>query len=364
MDEVQIIPFSGQPLEYDCSEASRMVLPVPERGFLLGRENYVLHPAVQWAVDGTAPPENLPIFFYGPVGSGRTHLLQGILDAWRKNQSSDAVRRRSFYLPAADFARHFTESLETKTTDVFRRQYRRAALLLIDDIEQLYDKPPVLVELRHTLDELIKNGGTVILTANSLPGESDLGKNFSCSEDLVARIIGGTTLPIFLPGEAVRRRFLREIAVAFRIPLSEAVLQTVARELPVSLPQLYGMVAQMYFEATADNIKIDSAHWLRFLKRRQCVCEISVADIAKQTAKYFSLKLSDLKGDSRSKNIVLARSIAVYLTRCRTRLQLKEIGKFFGKRDPSTIRHLLEKIQNEIAADPMLRDHLFRLGLR
>jgi chromosomal replication initiator protein len=359
LGEIRFIPFPGKPLEYENSTLSHAVFPAPHRGFMIGPENYVLEPVVQWAIEGNLPRDRLPLLFYGAVGSGRSHLLQGIWSAWRKNHKPSTSKCHAFLLSAVDFARSFTESLDTRTTDDFRRRYRHADLLLLDDLDQLHDKLWVQDELRHTLDALIRNGGTAVFTTTGYPAE-----NATFSEALTARLIGGTTVPVFLPGLAVRQRFLRELSTAFRVPLPESELDSAAEILPISIPALYGTFAQMYFEAVAADTKINAASWKRFLQNRLQAARPEMDMIAKRTAKYFSLRLGDLRGSSRSKTTALARSIAVYLAWRQTGQQQKEIAKYFGNRDPATIRHMIERIKAGLSEDIALRDHLFRLGLR
>ena len=362
MDEVQIIPFSGKPLEFDYEGVGNVRFPSSEHGFLLGPENGILEPLLQEILDGRIAPERQPILLYGVSGSGRTHLLKGILTTWRKNQANEAVRRQAYYSTCADFARHFSESIATRTTDEFRRRYYRAKLILLDDLEQLLGKPAAQMELRLLLDALTTSGeGVIVLTSQALPKGGGTGQSGNFSADLATRIHGGTTIPVALPGESVRRRFLQDLALALRIPCTEMLLNTVARDLTGTIPQLYAAVVQKYMEAKAANEPLDSTFWQRFSRKRQTRNSQDVTDIVKRTAVYFSLKLKDLKGQSRSKTVGLARSLAVYLVKTQTPLTFKEVGHFFGKRDPSTVRHLFEKVQRDLQTVPELRDHLFRL---
>ena len=358
MNEVQTIPFSGRPLEFNYEGAGRVRFPSPEHGFLLGRENGILEPLMIEILNGRIAPERLPILLYGVVGTGRSHLLQGILATWRKNQKNETFRRQSYYLTCADFYRQFTEAAATRTTDEFRRRYHRATLLLLDDLEQLLGKASTQTELRLLLDDA---EGIVVLTAQTLPNDMGTGKGGPFSTDLAERIQGGTTIPIFPPGEAVRQRFLQELASALRIPTTETLLYTVAKELTCTIPQLYAAVAQKYMEAKTSSEPLDYSFWQQFSKRHQPGNPQDLEKIAKRTATYFSLTLRDLKGHSRCQTVSLARSIAVYLARSQQRLTFKEIAHFFGKRDPSTVRHLFEKVQHGLQTDPELRDHLFRL---
>ncbi len=360
-NDTTTIPFPGKPLEFEAPEGCRSVFPAPQRGFLLGPENQALEPVIRWIIDGEIRRDRLPVLFYGPQGSGRSHLLQGILQAWRKNQPEKARQRRSYYLTATDFDRQFVEAIDTRTVEEFRGRYRRAALLLLDDLEELAGKTHATVELLHTLDSLSQQGGIAVFAGSVFPGDEPLSTAQGFSEPLLARLVGGITLPVFLPGLAVRRRFLSELAPALSVTLSETALELLAQRLPLSLPGIYGTLAQIVFETSAT--KLDRATIKRFLDRTKTENNPQIAQIAKRVAKHFALKLADLKGESRNRGVVLARAVAVYLTKQQTVLQNTDIARYFGNRDPSTIRHLIHKIEQDLPRDVTLRDHLYRIAL-
>jgi chromosomal replication initiator protein len=366
MDEVHVIPFSGRTLEFDYEGTAQVRFPSTEYGFLIGQENGILEPLIQEIVDGRIPPERQPIFLYGVPGTGRTHLLKGILETWRKNQTNDSTRRQSYYTTCADFHRHFTEAVGTRTTSAFRRRYCQAKLLLLDDLEQLLDKPAVQTELRLLLDDFAAEGGIVVLTAQTLPDEMTVklkgNKSASLSADLAVRIQKGTTIPVSIPGTAVRQRFLRDAALALGIPVEETALEAAAKRLTGTIPQLYAAVAQKYMEAKVANVPLTTTFWQQFSPKRQSHKTQDLTDIAKRTVTHFSLKVSDLKGESRCKTVALARCLAVYLAKSQLRLTYKEIGQFFGKRDASTVRYLFEKAERDLKKDSAMRDHLVRIG--
>lgn len=357
-NEVHIIPFPGKPLMYDTSASTYSLFPGPQHGYLVGQENHALEPVIRWVIEGgILVRDQLPILFYGGSGCGKTHLLNGIFDEWQKKHARAGLRRKALFITADDFARRFSEAVATRTMDDFRHRYRGASLLVIDDIDRLSGKNGAQDELQYTLDSLAVEGGTAVLSAKRFPLLD--GKLFSTT--LADRLFAGTTLSIFFPGEAVRTHFLVNLASSLRLELSESSLRTVARQLPLSIPALYGIVAGVFFEASSKRAKIDAVYMSRFLLNRSEIKRPTMEEVTRRTAKHFSLKVADLRGKSRKKSVALARSVAVYLVRRLTGVETKEIATYFGGRDPSTIRHLIERIRDDVLHDVVLRDHLFRL---
>ncbi|MDR0869208.1 MAG: hypothetical protein LBN39_00295 [Planctomycetaceae bacterium] len=353
---IRILPFQGKALEYQPTESPQMFFSGTQRGFLIGPENYLLEPVIQWAINGDAPRNALPLLFYGQYGSGRSHLLRGIFDAWQKNKKPENGQPKAYYISAVDFARYYTEAIHTKTTEDFRKRYRDAALLLIDDLDELKERQNIQDELRFVLDVQSHTGGITVFSASQFPFEPG-----QFSEPLSARLSGGTAVPVLLPGFAVRKQLLSDLSASFRVPLAESVLDLLAEKWSFSFPNIYGHFARMYFEAQSANVKADTVFVRKFAKEHNAAGQPKIADIVKKTAKHFSLKISDLTGTSRNKTIALARSIAVYLVKQQTELTIKDIGFYFGKRDPATVRSMLKRIHKELPLDPLLRKHLFQL---
>jgi chromosomal replication initiator protein len=380
---IHVIPFSGKPLEFDISgggsagglvcgqpkniaksrtkkhsaeqlnnqqskksAGNNLLLRVSDNGFLVGEENYAIERVVNELLGGLLHRERLPVLFYGQSGTGKTHLLQGILDSRRKLSTK---RKKDVLINASDFARFFTEAIDLKATDDFRRRFREVTMLLVDDVEQMEGKTVVLEEFQHTLDVLLSGNVPVILSSRVLP---------KFPQPLFDRIISGTTVPIMLPGFAVRQHFIRLLLSAFRISVSESVVLLATRELAMSIPAIYGTIAGMVCKAMADDVKIDTCYFKQFLKNRGGTVRSSIDRIIKAVAGYFSLKVSELKGTSRKKTVATARALAVYLARRESNLTLKQIAKFFSNRDQSTIRHLIEKIELAQKNDPTIKSQL------
>ncbi|MDR0391242.1 MAG: AAA family ATPase, partial [Planctomycetaceae bacterium] len=369
-NSIHVIPFSGTPLEFDISggvgdvagkptrkqsksqsakksqpkkqskkfpkeqqteqsknsSCGNLLLRVPDNGFLVGKENFVIERVVKMLLNGEMSREQFPILFYGQSGMGKTHLLQGIFSSRRERVLK---RRKDVLISASDFARFFTEAIDLKATDDFRRRFRDVTMLLVDDIEQLANKSAtVLEEFQHTLDVLVSGGVPVVLTSRILP---------KFPQPLFDRIISGTVLPIMLPELAVRRHFIELLLEAFRISVSDSVVLFAARELSLSIPAIYSVIARMVCEAMANDVKIDANYFKQFIKNRGESNRPSIEFIVKTVANYFSFRVSDIKGSSRNKTVAMARAFAVYLVRRESGLTLKQIASFFGNRDQSTI---------------------------
>ncbi|MDR1479391.1 MAG: AAA family ATPase [Planctomycetaceae bacterium] len=390
-NSIHVIPFSGKLLEFDISGggfvaadgrvrgrarvasglrakrppkeqqlysqpktpniSNNLLLRVSDNGFMVGEENYAIERVVSDLLGGLMPRERLPVLFYGQSGTGKTHLLQGILESRRKLSTK---RPKDVLINAADFARFFTEAIDLKATDDFRRRFREVTMLLVDDVERIEGRNVVLEEFQNTLDTLVSCNVPVILTSRALP---------KFPQPLSDRIISGTTIPIMLPGIAVREHFIRSLLSAFRVSISESAVLLATRELAMPIPAIYGAIAGMICKAMSENVKVDTCYFKQFLKNRNETARpsTSIERIVKSVAGYFSFKAADLKGESRKKTVAMARALAVYLTRRETNLTLKQIAKFFGNRDQSTIRHLIEKIELAQKNDTTIKSQLITL---
>jgi chromosomal replication initiator protein len=172
------------------------------------------------------------------------------------------------------------------------------------------------------------------------------------------RIVGGTVLPIMLPGILVRCHFIDLLLASFRISVPDSAVLFAAKELQLSIPAIYGVIAEMVCRSMANGVKIDACYFKQFIKNRGDAKRPSIERIVKTVAGYFSFRVPDLKGESRNKTVAMARAVAVYLARRESGQTLKQIATFFGKRDQSTIRHLIEKIENAQKNDATIKSQI------
>lgn len=360
-NDIRIIPIPGPPLQYDSSETTRSVFPVPEAGFFIGRENFILTSLVQNILDDKLLPEQFPVLFFGPVGCGKTHLLRGICEVWSKRQSAMESRKRqkirSVYLSATEFARHLSDALETRTTGDFRHRFRNLELFALDGLDGIATKTWAVEEFLHTLDQLRNDNAIILCSSGKNPFEPRI-----FPKALVSRLVAGTTIPLLPPGFATRKRFLTSLAAAFHAKLSDSALAKAAEKLPYTISKLYGCFLQAVFLAESQGNELSNRFFLSFLDEQAEDERPEIKLLLKRSAGHFGLNIGDLRGKSRNKTVSLARSIAAYLARQKGGLPFKEIARQLGNRDVSTVRHLVERIQTELKDDAALRDHIARIA--
>ncbi|MGL6195191.1 MAG: DnaA ATPase domain-containing protein [Thermoguttaceae bacterium] len=352
-EETKVLPlfFQAQQKPYADVKAPQ------NSGFIVGPENPLIETAVSLVLEDDANPANSrevplqPVTFYGPTGCGKTHVVTGLLQKWKKQQQNN---KKAIFLAGADFARQYVRALDSKTIDDFRIRIRRTPLMIIDSLDDLATKPIVQEELLHTLDDLVASGHKVVFTLSQFPGEASF-----LLPPLAARLIGGLTVPIELPGQKTRATMLSEIAAQQRLAISVASINFLAKNLILPYPALCGTVSQMVLESGGRALNYTQVR--RFLKERSEITRPNMNEILRQCARHFSLKQSDLKGKSRKSTVARARAIAICLARQLTGESLKEIGEFFGGRDHKTIAHHCEETEMKIASDTSVRADYTRI---
>ena len=352
--QIRDIPVAGQPLcqQFDVTASSAQAAIQATAGncFLAGPENHIIETAVRWALEGSSNTDcgshvpHCPILFYGPSGCGKTHLALGIYQSWRQQNR----RKRGFYFPGEEFARSLASALEAKTIDDFRNKIRKSGMLVIDGIDLLATKNAAQEELLTAIDSILNADQTIVLTMQRYPVQPQFA-----DERLIARLTAGLVVPIAPPGLATRTALLKRFAEQLGLRLTAPANQAMAKELPVSVPQLFGTLAQLL--GKSDKKVIDLAAARDAVRNCVTIAVPTIDKIAKATAKQMGLKLADLKGKSRKSTTVRARNIAVYLARQLTHASLKDIGKYFGGRDHTTIAHSTAEVESKIANTPELR---------
>lgn len=343
-DGVVTIPFPGQPIACDPSSQNHGGSTSLSE-FFAGPENRLVEPAVEGVLGRRPTPYN-PLVLYGSSGTGKSHLARGLAAAWK----SESPGSRIAYATCIDFARELADALETQAVEDFRCRYRDVDMAVFENVEELIGRKGAQEELIQTLDDLLGRELQVVATVRKAPAElTDL------LPGLQSRLSAGLAVPLTAPGADARRVILQRWAKLREVELSEPVLRTLTEQLDGTVPELLGAMLQLEVPARLDGRTIDTKTVHQFLSERDSAERLPVGDIATTTARYFSLKLTDLRGSSRRRPVVLARDVAMFLTRLLTKESLQQIGRYFGGRDHTTVMHACRKTEERIKADPAIR---------
>ena len=318
---------------------------------IAGPENSLVRVLLE-AVQAETLPYN-PIVLVGGTGLGKTSLLQALAQlrqqAWPGLQTVETA--------AVDFARGYNHAYETKSLGDFRQRHQRAGVLAIDDLHRLANKPAAQQELVSTLDALLRRGSLVMVTSRGQPAEIR-----GLLPSLVSRLSGGLIVPLALPEAAARRAMVEQLSQQLEIPLTGEVVDRLAaapsgkRPIFATPVQLRHAVLQLAHLAQVSESNINVQLVDQLVRQYQPETKATLKQVCSAVAKHFQLAMTDLKGQSRQKTVVRARSLAMYLCRELTGASYAEVGQFFGGRDHTTVLHACRKISGQIGEDSALRE--------
>lgn len=319
--------------------------------FVIGKGNQMAHAAALVVSEDPGATYN-PLFFYGGVGLGKTHLMHAIGHQMLTNQPDAKIK----YVTSETFANDFINSIKNSTSEAFRREYRSVDLLLVDDIQFFADKEGTQEEFFHTFNTLYQDGRQIVLTSDRLPNEIP-----KLQERLVSRFAWGLSVDITPPDLETRIAILRKKADAEGLEIPDDTLSYIAGQIDSNIRELEGALVRVQAFATMNGQDITTslaADALKSLKPATRKNELSILLIQEEVCKYYHLQLKDLKGKKRVKSIVVPRQIAMYLSREMTDNSLPKIGAEFGGKDHTTVIHAHEKIQQLTETDPTIQKEI------
>ena len=322
--------------------------------FVIGKGNQMAHAAALVVAEDPGATYN-PLFFYGGVGLGKTHLMHAIGHQMLTNQPDAKIK----YVTSESFANDFINSIQNRTSEAFRQEYRSVDLLLVDDIQFFADKEGTQEEFFHTFNTLYNEGRQIVLTSDRLPNEIP-----KLQERLVSRFAWGLSVDITPPDLETRIAILRKRANAEGLEIPDDALSYIAGQIDSNIRELEGALVRVQAYATMNGNDITTslaADALKSLKPIKQKSELSILLIQEEVCKYYHLQLKDLKGKKRVKTIVVPRQIAMYLSRELTDNSLPKIGAEFGGKDHTTVIHAHEKIQQLLDTDPTIQKEVGEL---
>ncbi|WEV52939.1 chromosomal replication initiator protein DnaA [Bifidobacterium sp. ESL0704] len=328
--------------------------------FVPGDSNRFARTVALAVAEGSGKDFN-PLCIYGGSGLGKTHLLNAIGNYALVKDSSLKVR----YVTSEEFTNEFIEALQTPNQSqgqiaAFNRRYREVDVLLIDDIQFLGGKEATLEQFFHTFNALYQAGKRIVIASDVAP------KNLKGFEArLISRFESGLTVDVKPPDLETRIAILRMMASMNRSNIPNDVLDLIAERFTENIRELEGALTRVTAVASLSNQPVSRALAEQTLQDFFTTdVEIKPTDIIGQVAKYFHLTFDDLVGRARTKNVALARQIAMYLAREMTSMSLVDIGEVFGGRDHTTVMHAYTRISNEMQEKQEIYNYVMELTVR
>ncbi|MBQ9658268.1 MAG: chromosomal replication initiator protein DnaA [Clostridia bacterium] len=307
--------------------------------FVVGNNNRFAHAAALAVAEKPGEAYN-PLFLYGGVGLGKTHLMHAIGNQILKTNRKANV----LYVTSENFTNQLINAIKDYKNEIFRNKYRNIDVLLIDDIQFIGGKDRVQEEFFHTFNTLHENGKQIIISSDKAP------KDIALLEDrLKSRFEWGLLADLSSPDYETRLAILRKKAQDENIIVDDFILSNIANKVDSNIRELEGVFNKIVARAslTHSPITIELAENTINEFKAQSEKVISADFIKEKVAKYFNINKDDLASDKRSNDITYPRQIAMYLCREIANLSFPKIGEEFGKRDHSTVMHAYKKIEKE-----------------
>ncbi|GLB46100.1 chromosomal replication initiator protein DnaA [Philodulcilactobacillus myokoensis] len=319
--------------------------------FVIGRGNQMAHAAALVVSEDPGKMYN-PLFFYGGVGLGKTHLMQAVGNKILKDKPKARVK----YVTSETFTNDFINAIQTNHTEKFRKEYRNVDVLLVDDIQFFSNKGGTQEEFFHTFNDLYENGKQIVLTSDRLPNEVP-----KLQDRLVSRFAWGLSVDITAPDLETRIAILRSKAKYDNIQIPEDTLTFIAGQIDSNVRELEGALAKVQAFADLKKTNINThiaAEAVKGLDDTDDAKKITIDKILSIVASYFNVGIEDMKGKKRYKAIVTPRQVAMYLSRELTDVSLPKIGYKFGGRDHTTVIHGYEKIKKAIRTNAEIKNDI------
>jgi len=322
--------------------------------FVVGNSNRLAHAAALAVAKSPSVAYN-PLFIYGDVGLGKTHLLQAIAHYISRNKPQLSFT----YLSCEQFTNELINAIRDDKTVKFRKKYRNTDVLLVDDIHFLAGKERTQEEFFHTFNTLYEAHKQIVLSSDRTPTEIP-----TLEKRLISRFEWGLITDIQPPDLETRIAILRKKAKSEKIELPNEVAVFIAERVKTNIRKLEGCLLRLSAQSSLYKVKMDrdlAEDALRDIIPPKEPKPVSIELIQKVVSKYYKIKESSLKGKKRIKSIVLPRQIAMFLSRELTNLSFPEIAENFGGKDHTTIMHAWKKIAKQREEEENLRRELLEL---
>jgi chromosomal replication initiator protein len=317
--------------------------------FIIGANNQFAHAAAHAVAEAPARTYN-PLFIHGSVGLGKTHLLHAIGNRILQHKKNTKI----VYVTSEQFINEFIAAIQHNELNKFRKRFRQADVLFIDDVQFFAGKDRCQEEFFHTFNTLFDGSKQIVLSSDAPPSEV---KNLEGR--LVSRFEWGLMAELQPPDIETRMAILRKKTATMNIRLGDSVLLFIAERVKSNIRRLEGALNRVAAWASLNDRQITQAQaedlLKDFIQQETSRQLITIESIQKRVAEGFDIRMSDMTSKRRPNNIAVPRMVAMYLSRRLTTKSLQEIGEAFGGRDHGTVIHAIKTVEDKMQGDPNLR---------
>ncbi|MEO1019251.1 MAG: chromosomal replication initiator protein DnaA [Pseudomonadota bacterium] len=324
--------------------------------FIVGKPNEFAMAAAERVASSMKPPFN-PLFLYGGVGLGKTHLMHAIACRARELE----VSRKVVYLSAEKFMYQFVRALRSKDTMTFKELFRSVDLLMVDDVQFISGKDSTQEEFFHTFNTLVDRGRQIVISADRSPADLN-----GLEERIRSRLGWGLVADIHPTTYELRLGILQSKAETLKVEISHRVIEFLASRITSNVRELEGALNRIVHQATLTHrpVTIESAQdVLRDLLRANDR-KVTIDEIQRAVTEHYGIRMADMHTSRRARAVARPRQVAMYLAKQMTPRSLPEIGKKFGNRDHTTVMHAIRQIVRLMGEDPALADDIEQLKRR
>ncbi|MDD5270875.1 MAG: chromosomal replication initiator protein DnaA [Candidatus Omnitrophica bacterium] len=316
--------------------------------FVIGPSNKMAHAAAMAVAESPAKAYN-PLFIYGKAGMGKTHLMNAIGHC----VAAKNPNMRVVYITSEQFTNQLIQAIQNRSTEKFRAKYRSVDVLLIDDVHFIAGKESTQEEFFHTFNTLHDAHKQIVLSSDKPPKDID-----GLEERLVSRFEWGLIVSISQPDFETRVAILRQKLKRENIEVPDDVIFYIGEKIKSNIRELEGALKRVVANAVLlkQSVSIELARSVLKDMVKEKESRITAESIFEEVAAYFNVRVSDIKGRRRTKQMVVPRQLSMYLIRKLTDHSLPEIGELCGGRDHTTVMHACESIESDIKKDQRIRD--------
>ena len=343
-----VMPVNSIPAGRSVDEEAVDALLDPKltfENFVVGKPNEFAHAAARRVSESDDASFN-PLFIYGGVGLGKTHLMQGI--AWRLRQRQP--QKQVMYLSAEKFMYRFVRALRFKNIMGFKELFRSVDVLMVDDVQFMDGKDATQEEFFHTFNALVEQGRKIVVSGDRSPSDLE-----GMEERMRSRLGCGLVAEVHSTSYELRLGILQAKAEELlEASVPDKVLEFLAHKITANVRELEGALNRVVAHATLVGrpISLDSAQEVLHDLLRAHERRVTIEDIQKRVSDYYNIRVAEMSSARRAQMVARPRQVAMYLAKQLTSRSLPEIGRKFGNRDHTTVMHAIKKVEQLSHSDP------------